>query len=81
MKEDPSIEGGVKGELYEVSEVTLQILDIYECVDSGLFNRREIELENGELAFAYVFNGSKIHFSEGNTVFDDRIESGEWSSE
>lgn len=57
MKENLAVDGGVRGEIYEVNDTTLQLLDRYECVDSGLFERREIELEDGTTALAYFFGG------------------------
>ncbi len=51
--ENPDIVGGVHGELYEVPESAFRDLDNYECVNSGLFRRGEVELEDGSKALAY----------------------------
>lgn len=70
LVEDESLEGGVKGELFEVPEAALKDLDRYECVSRGLFRRGEVELEDGSKSLAYFFNMSL----EGA----HRIESGVW---
>lgn len=46
---------GVHGELYEVPEAGLHLLDGYECVGQGLFRRAEIELADGTKALAYLY--------------------------
>lgn len=71
MIEDADLEGGVKGELYEVDEDALWRIDAYECINQGLFRRAEVELEGGGKALAYLFN--REYFS------CLRIESGEWT--
>lgn len=50
--------GGVHGELFEVSEECLKDTDRYEGVDSGLFSRQEIEIDDGEKAIAYLIQKS-----------------------
>ena len=56
--------GGVYGELFEVSDECLQDTDYYEGVDSGLFCREEIDIEDGDKAIAYLiqspFTGTRI---------------------
>lgn len=53
---DESKQGGVVGELYEVPQAAFNQLDKYECVNTGLFRRDVIELEDGTKAYAYIFN-------------------------
>lgn len=55
---DPSSEGGVYGELYQVPEAAFKNLDRYECTSTGLFRREEIELDDGTKAYAYIFNSN-----------------------
>lgn len=68
--EDPSIEGGVSGELYEITEDMLPRIDHYEGVAHGLFRRGEVVLSDGSTANAYFFNRSIDQAI--------RIESGVW---
>jgi gamma-glutamylcyclotransferase (GGCT)/AIG2-like uncharacterized protein YtfP len=67
---DATQECGVQGELFEVPEAAFRDLDRYECVNSGLFRREKIELEDGTKAHAYLFNSDT-----DNAV---KIESGLW---
>jgi gamma-glutamylcyclotransferase (GGCT)/AIG2-like uncharacterized protein YtfP len=48
-------ESGVYGEVYECSDEVMKALDCYECVSSGLFERAEVELQDGTKANAYLF--------------------------
>jgi gamma-glutamylcyclotransferase (GGCT)/AIG2-like uncharacterized protein YtfP len=66
---DDQTEGGVTGEVYEIDEDCLAELDIYEGHPS-LFRRQEIELENGEIVIAYLYNNP--------IQFNSRVESGCW---
>ena len=50
--------GGVYGELFEVTEECLEDTDYYEGVDSGLFSRQEIEINDGDKAIAYLIQKS-----------------------
>lgn len=63
-------DGGVEGELYNVSEEAMRSLDRYEGAPS-LFRRDEIELDDGEKVIAYIFNG--------NTSELKLVENGIWS--
>jgi gamma-glutamylcyclotransferase (GGCT)/AIG2-like uncharacterized protein YtfP len=47
---------GVHGEIFEIPESAFEPLDNYECIDSGLFRRELITLEDGDEAWAYLFN-------------------------
>lgn len=47
--------GGVKGELYEVTDECLAELDVYEGCPS-LFRRAEITLADGTAAIGYLYN-------------------------
>lgn len=47
-------DGGVQGELYEVSDEVIEALDGYEGVPD-LFTREQIELESGTIVWAYIF--------------------------
>lgn len=49
---------GVKGEVFDCDESTMKQLDVYEGVAWGLFVRKKVELNNGELVEAYFFNRS-----------------------
>lgn len=74
MVEGDGEPGGVRGEVYEVDDITLGVLDRYECVQQGLFERKEIELEDGTTALAYLFTGDDcMGMRRGR-----RIESGVW---
>lgn len=53
---DEREEGGVHGEVYDITERALPGLDQYEAVAYGLFRREEIELADGTKALAYLFN-------------------------
>jgi len=64
------INGGVHGELFEVTDECLKDLDIYEGVDSDLFRKEQIQLEDGSSAIAYLIV---------DPVTDNRIESGMWT--
>ncbi len=66
---DEHIRGGVRGELYEVSEECLERLDQYEGAPH-LFRREEMELDDGTTAISYLY---RKEFSQ-----DDRIEGGVW---
>lgn len=70
---DDSCDGGVHGELYQIPEAAFKNLDRYECVNTGLFRREEIELEDGAKAQAYIFNSNvenAVKINEG--VWVDR---------
>jgi gamma-glutamylcyclotransferase (GGCT)/AIG2-like uncharacterized protein YtfP len=55
MVEDPA--GlGVHGEVYEIADTLLPLLDRIEAVDTGLFKRQEITLADGRVASTYLFN-------------------------
>ena len=69
MVMDETIQGGVRGEVYEVSDECLKQLDRYEGAPD-LFRQEEITLVDGDTAIAYLFNQA---FSEQR-----RIESGVW---
>ena len=45
----------VFGELYEVQETTMRILDRVEAVDEGLYERGTVKLYDGEVATAYFY--------------------------
>jgi gamma-glutamylcyclotransferase (GGCT)/AIG2-like uncharacterized protein YtfP len=49
--------GGVKGELYEVTNECLDELDMYEGAPS-LFRREEITLSDGTQAIGYLYNST-----------------------
>lgn len=68
---DGSLGTGVIGELYEVPENLLPELDRYEAVAFGLFRREEIELSDGTIALAYLYNRRY----DGCQI----VESGEWT--
>ena len=70
---DDSSEGGVFGELYQVPEAAFKNLDRYECVNTGLFRREEIILEDETKAYAYIFNS--------NVENAKRIDEGVWRQE
>jgi gamma-glutamylcyclotransferase (GGCT)/AIG2-like uncharacterized protein YtfP len=75
MVEGDEPDGGVRGELYEVDDGTLAVLDRYECVSQGLFTRSEVELDDGSVALAYLFSGDEhMGMTRGR-----RIEAGEWT--
>jgi gamma-glutamylcyclotransferase (GGCT)/AIG2-like uncharacterized protein YtfP len=69
MVSDDSIAGGVYGELYEVSDDCMDAMDYYEGVESGLFRRETIELQDGSKAIAYFIV---------NPDRDRRITGGRW---
>lgn len=48
-------ENGVYGEVYECSDEVIEALDRYECIGTGLFERAEVELQDGTKANAYLF--------------------------
>lgn len=65
MIEIPHKQGqGVLGEVWEIPESGFADLDKYECVNSGLFRREEILLENGTKAFAYIFTSDMRNIRE-----------------
>jgi len=64
------IKGGVHGELFEVSDDCVRELDIYEGIETDLFRKEQIELEDGSKAIAYLIV---------DPVTDNRIESGVWT--
>lgn len=70
MIKDESNDGGVVGELFEVPESCLKATDTYESVDSGLFSRETIELEDGTSAIAYLICNPSKHAK--------RVDSGIW---
>jgi gamma-glutamylcyclotransferase (GGCT)/AIG2-like uncharacterized protein YtfP len=71
MIEDDTVEGqGILGEVWEIPQAAFKDLDRYECVNSGLFRRGEVHLEDGTSANAYFFTSDMQ-----NAV---RIESGVW---
>lgn len=45
----------IVGELYDVSEKTMLILDGVEGVDEGLYARGDVELSDGSIAVAYFY--------------------------
>lgn len=51
---DESIEGGVQGEVYEVTEACLEALDHYEGAPH-LFRGEKITLSDGSTAIAYIY--------------------------
>lgn len=55
---DSTTKGGVQGELYKIPERAFNDLDRYECVNTGLFRREEIILQDGSKAYAYIFNSN-----------------------
>lgn len=61
--------GGVHGELFDVSDKCLKALDEYEGVESDLFRRETIELEDGSKAVAYLIV---------DPLLDNRIANGVW---
>lgn len=70
MVEDAQLQGvGVRGELYEIDDSLLEVLDRYEGVAFGLFVRAEIELNDGRMVSAYLVR------ERSNTL----IESGIWN--
>lgn len=57
MIEDASMPGkGILGEVWQIPEAAFKSLDRYECVNTGLFRRAEVELEDGSTASAYFFS-------------------------
>lgn len=54
MVENELEEGGVHGELFEITRDVLRVTDYYEGVSHGLFRQAFIELEDGEKAIAYL---------------------------
>ena len=70
------VEGGdtsVKGEIYEVHPQTLEWLDKLEGVAEGLYERKEIILEDGEKALTYIFPKANLEPRR-----DVPIKSGDW---
>jgi len=67
---DESMEGGVHGEVYEVSSDCLDQMDRYEGAPH-LFRRETITLEDGEEVIAYLFNQGLDGCQ--------RVESGVWN--
>lgn len=51
---DEDVDGGVKGELYEVTDDCIKQLDVYEGIPN-LFDRKEIELEDSSKAISYLY--------------------------
>ena len=49
-------DGGVKGEVYEVSSEALRAIDRYEGVSGGLFVQKEINTSAGK-SIVYLYNG------------------------
>jgi gamma-glutamylcyclotransferase (GGCT)/AIG2-like uncharacterized protein YtfP len=70
MVEDESTPGGVQGELYEVTESDLRMMDGYEGAPD-LFRREEIDLSDGTSAIAYLFNHPCDNY--------ERVEGGVWN--
>lgn len=66
---DESQEGGVHGELFQITKETFSALDRYEGAPT-LFKRSKIFLDNGEEVTAYLYN-------QDYEVLE-RVESGEW---
>lgn len=60
MAEMPKERNGVIGELYEIPTEAFTELDHYEAVDHGLFRRVEIEMDDGNKAWSYVYNQSLL---------------------
>jgi len=54
MVMDGDLEGGVHGELYEVTESCLEAMDQYEGAPH-LFRRDEITLADGSMSLAYLY--------------------------
>ncbi len=54
LVKDATIEGGVHGELFEVSEECMKALDYYEGVGHGLYRREVVLLEDGSTATSYL---------------------------
>jgi gamma-glutamylaminecyclotransferase len=74
MVESDQDSGGVIGELYMCDHKAISRLDRYECVDAGLFQRRFVEMDNGDIAEAYFYTGRHLHeLSESR-----KIEGGIW---
>ena len=48
----------IEGELWEVDDACLALLDQVEAVDSGLFERREVRMVAAEGMEAYFYRGS-----------------------
>ena len=71
VEDETEIGPGILGELYEVPESAFRDLDRYECVNTGLFRRAEVLLEDGSTANAYIFTS--------NMNNAQKIESGIWS--
>ena len=47
----------VRGELWDVDDETLELLDEYEGIEEGLYERVEIALADGGSAQGYLFRG------------------------
>ena len=62
-------EAVVVGELYDIPECALEVFDRIEGVPF-LFDRKQVELEDGTTAIAYMFQGSADDAAE--------IKSGNW---
>ena len=72
MIEDETQEGqGILGEVWKIPEAAFKDLDRYECVNTGLFCRGEVLLEDGTTANAYFFTSNM-----DNAL---KIESGIWA--
>lgn len=52
----------IKGELFEVDEATLKVLDVVEEVDANLYDRTEVEID-GKKAIMYL-GGSRMFASD-----------------
>lgn len=48
-------QSSIRGELYDVTEAKMSILDRVECVEFGLYQRATIQLANGSDAITYVY--------------------------
>jgi gamma-glutamylcyclotransferase (GGCT)/AIG2-like uncharacterized protein YtfP len=68
---DDGEERVIHGEVYEVDEGTLRNLDQLEGHPT-FYERREIELDDGEIVFTYFLNDDRSHQTE------EFIESGSW---
>jgi len=66
---DERQQGGVHGEVYEITKETFVALDRYEGAPD-LFKRQTILLDDGEEATAYIFNRDADDL--------ERVEGGEW---
>lgn len=75
----PSMKTGgqhkIVGELYEVSEQALRLLDEYE---GEHYNRVTIALENGQTAFTYIFTDNDIETATTHPRIRLAGDSAEW---